>query len=435
MPKAPKDDQLILDDYSKSSEVGESIQSPVSGAFSLLSVLYGEDKLSEEEKMCDERRAVALTSWLKDIVAGETHSSSEDYQASQQPLHAIFAALSGGDVSKASTLALECGNPRLSLMLASLGTDAHAFAKSQLNSFEQSGCQSAVPVPIKRALADICSDLSVEHQRFQSDPSKYDVSWRQRFGMELSAADGTTSVSSHVKKYQAQVDDGLAPRPSPLYSKSNEDTGVSCIFWQILKHFSDCEATSLANIIDPSTHTASKHDFSSSFHLGSALASISTVSMTKHQEFLVIESLVSQLIAEGLQDWAVYACLCSIVGHGNDCAARQVLARELVNRYPSERTAIAEFVPDEWLIHSTTTFKSSLFDTKGALETCALAPVTKSGLDYVEQVRGFFLGKTPCIVHWLTAYEDFGSIFVATWQVGTPPTCESADSLSPESRG
>ncbi|EJK61940.1 hypothetical protein THAOC_17490 [Thalassiosira oceanica] len=393
LPKFPEDDQLILDDYAKSSntEVGESIQSPVSGAFSLLSVLYGEDKLSEEDKICDGRRAVALSSWLKDIVADETHSSSKDYEASQQPLHAIFAALSGGDVSKASSLALECGNPRLSLMLASLGIDAHAFAKSQLDSFELNGCQSDVPVSIIRALADICSDLSVERQRFQSDPSQYDVSWRQRFGMELSADDVANSVSSHVKKYQAQVDDGLAPRPSPLYCESNEDNDVSCIFWQILKHFSKCEGISLANIIDPSTHTALKHDFSSSFHLGSALASISTVSLTKHQEFLVIESLVSQLIAEGSQDWAVYACLCSIVGDEIDCAARKVLARKIVERYPTTSldTSIAEIVTDEWLIHSTTTFKSSLYDTKGALETCALAQqVTKSGLDYVERKAG-----------------------------------------------
>ena len=390
LPNVPKDEQLILDDYSKSSntQVGESIQSPVSGAFSLLSVLYGEDKLSEEDKICDGRRAVALSSWLKDIVAGETHSSTKDYEASQQPLHAIFAALSGGDVSKASTLALESGNPRLSLMLASLGIDAHAFAKSQLDSFEVNGSQSNVPAPVKRALAEICSDLSVEQERFQSDPSQYDVSWRQRFGMELSADGGANSVSSHVKKYQAQVDDGLAPPPSPLYCKSIEDTDVSCIFWQILKHFTECEGTSLADIIDPSTHTAFKHDFSSSFHLGSALASISTVSMTRHQEFLVIESLVSQLIAEGSQDWAVYACLCSIVGDENDCAARKVLARNIVERYPitSAKTSFGEFVPDEWLIHSTATFKSSLYDTKGALETFALAPVTKSGLEYVEQV-------------------------------------------------
>jgi len=416
LPKFPEDDELILDDYAKSSntEVGESIQSPVSGAFSLLSVLYGEDKLSEEDKICDGRRAVALSSWLKDIVADETHSSSKDYEASQQPLHAIFAALSGGDVSKASSLALECGNPRLSLMLASLGIDAHAFAKSQLDSFELNGCQSDVPVSIIRALADICSDLSVERQRFQSDPSQYDVSWRQRFGMELSADDVANSVSSHVKKYQAQVDDGLAPRPSPLYCESNEDNDVSCIFWQILKHFSKCEGISLANIIDPSTHTALKHDFSSSFHLGSALASISTVSLTKHQEFLVIESLVSQLIAEGSQDWAVYACLCSIVGDEIDCAARKVLARKIVERYPTTSldTSIAEIVPDEWLIHSTTTFKSSLYDTKGALETCALAQqVTKSGLDYVERTLVPYLllhGKSevPQLVRVLTVFRQ-----------------------------
>ena len=103
--------------------------------------------------MDESRRLQSVSSWLKGAVASDTMqaiSSSHDIYGK------IFCALSGGDSATASALALDSGNPRLSLMLANTGIQAKPFCDSQLELWNKSGAQSFTPTGSKYLLF-LCS--------------------------------------------------------------------------------------------------------------------------------------------------------------------------------------------------------------------------------------------------------------------------------------
>ena len=133
-----------LEDYSQSP----STEKIVSNSFSLLMSLYCEDKFSGGT-MDESRRLQSVSSWLKGAVASDTMqaiSSSHDIYGK------IFSALSGGDSATGSALALDSGNPRLSLMLANTAIQAKPFCDSQLELWNKSGAQSFTPTGSKYLL-------------------------------------------------------------------------------------------------------------------------------------------------------------------------------------------------------------------------------------------------------------------------------------------
>lgn len=356
LPTSKVDLVDALDDYSQSSsscQLSDSTKQTVSNAFSLLTSLYGEDGVD------DTRRLEALSAWLKGVVSSETLKDISAAESVGNTQAAIFAALAGGDTALASSIALESGNYRLSLLLANSGTQSQSLFEQQLKLWNESGAQKVVQSDLLRAFSSASGSADVEKTMFNASPTSYNIDWRRRFGMYLwSCPSNDAKVSDVVEKYNADVLNKLAPAAT---SVSGENT---CLLFKMLNHYVST-GTPLSSILAPISHTAFRHDFSSSFHIGAMLSAVSSSNMSLYTESLVVDAIASQLIAEGSWEWAVYVTLC-LLDRGNasnsTLEARRIRAKAIVSRFydPSSDTSAEnrrEFlhsigVPPAWFFES-----------------------------------------------------------------------------------
>ena len=324
-----------LEDYSKAS--ASATRQVVSNSFSLLMCLNGGDKTARDEY----RRLEAVSSWLKGVVSADTMRAISSAQSSGDIYGSIFAAFAGGDIASASSLALESGNSRLSLMLSNTGIQAQPFCKNQLKMWGESGAQPFTPTGILRLFSLASGDVDIERKMFKS--SSYDIDWRRRLGMLLwpcSHSHNEVTVSSIVKQYDCDVSAGVAPSPKPLYCADAAKATNQCVLYQLLKHHSDA-STPLMGIVSPSSHTPYFHDFSASFHLVATVTALSTSTLSHHHEDLIVDAVTYQLISEGYWEWAAYASLC-FIGSGtmsdSEAFARRQRAKNIISRFYSPST-------------------------------------------------------------------------------------------------
>jgi len=361
-----------LQDYSKttaSCPFNSATQQAVSNSFSLLVSLYCEDKASGP--VTESRRLQSVSSWLKGVVTDDTKQAISNAKSTGDVYGAIFAALSGGDAASASSLALDAGNPRLSLMLSSTSLQAQPFCRNQLEMWHESGAQPLTPNGILRIFSIASGSIDIEKEMFRSDSASYNIDWRRRFGMLMwsrsHSHDQEVTVSSIIEQYSSDISAGLAPPATPLYcdkSHARAKATNQCILYQVLNHRADTD-TPLANIISPSSHSPYFHDFSASFHLGACMTALSNSSLSYHQEDLIVDAVSSQLIGDGLWEWAVYASLCSI-GSGvmseSAAFARRLRAKNIISRFyspstdsmaGSRRTFLQNIgIPREWFVEA-----------------------------------------------------------------------------------
>lgn len=332
----------MLKEFSDSSTMCSfepSTQHSVSSTFALLSTLYGSDEVTNGE-MDESRRVESLSILFERINSDDTALAVSSAQLSGDIYGSIFAALSGGDNAKASTIALESGNPRLSLMIASSLPHARSFADAQLDCWHQSGAETHVPTGILRIFFLMSGSMAVEDQMFKSNKLSYGINWRRSFGMRLrSRYNMEHSISSFVNQYNACISSGLAPPPKPVYLDNvafneSRDANDNCIMYQVLNHYANNDRD-LYEMIAPPGHTIFRHDYSASFHLSSALVSVSDARMGFYKDSLVVDSVSSQLVTTGSWEWAVYATLCVIGGqkvsepfaHARSLQAKNIIMR------------------------------------------------------------------------------------------------------------
>ncbi|KAL7542612.1 hypothetical protein ACHAXR_011934 [Thalassiosira sp. AJA248-18] len=333
-----------LEDYSRTSaksSFNSVTQQVVSNSFSLLMCLYGEDKLARGA-VDETRRLKAVSTWLKGVVSSDTMQAISSAQSSGDLYGSIFAALSGGDLGRASSLALDSGNPRLSFMLANSGIQAQPFCNNQREMWNQSGAQPFVPTSLLRVYSLASGSVDIERSMYKSGTS-YNIDWRRRFGMFLWSASHSqdeATVSSVVKQYGSDVSAGLAPPAIPMYCGNAAKATDQCILYQVLNHYADADA-SVTHLVSPSSHSPFRHDFSASFHLGSLVTALSTSTLSLHQEDLIVDGVASQLIGEGFWEWAVYASLCFISSGAipeSSAFARRLRAKNIISRFYSPST-------------------------------------------------------------------------------------------------
>lgn len=350
----------VLDEYSQSSslcQLNDSTKQTVTNAFTLLTSLYGGDEID------DNRRLEALTSWLKAIVSDDTMTDISAAESAGKTHAAIFAALAGGDTALASSIALETGNYRLSLLLANSGTQSRPFFDQQLKMWNESGAQALVDSDLLRIFSLASGSADVEKKMFNTNAASYNIDWRRRFGMYLwsSPQGNNAKVSDAVEKYNADILAKLAPAAKPLYSSAGDS---QCVLYQILNHYIS-NGTPISSILSPISHTPYRHDFSASFHIGAALSALSPTNLSPGEEGLIVDAIASQLIAEGSWEWAVYVTLCLLDRENASesmIVARQVRAKAIVSRFynPSNDQSAKNYreflqsvgVPSAWFFES-----------------------------------------------------------------------------------
>ena len=386
----------VLEAYSLSSGMC-SLTSPtnnvVSNAFSLLVSLYGENK-TLYGVINESRRLEAVSTWLKGVVSSDTKRAIAAAQSSGDIFGSNFAALSGGDAATASSLALDSGHPRLTLILSNTGVQAQPFCHNQLEMWHSSGAQQFIPTSILRIFSLASGKIDTERKIYKSSSESYNIDWRRRFGMYLWSCshshDDQASVSSIVKRYSSDVSAGFAPPAIPVYCDNSPNATQQCILYQVLNHYDDLEMP-LADIVAPSSHSQCKHDFSSSFHLSAALTALSRSKFSHYQEHVVIDSVTSQLIGEGSWEWAVYASLCFIGKETlseSSVSARLQRAKNIIARFYAPSTdPLAESrcsfllsigIPPEWLLEAHAYRCASEGDVFGMLDKLMRFSVTDS---------------------------------------------------------
>ena len=360
-----------LAEYSESStkcKFHSTTRQSVANSFSLLATLFGENE-AIHGTVDESRRLEALSALMRRIVSNDMMQAISSAQSSGDIYGSIFAALSGGDVSRASSLALDSGNLRLSLMLANTSFQAQPFANSQLEMWQQNGAQAYTPNGILRVFSLTSGKMDVEEQIFKSNRKSYGIDWRRRFGMYIwscSHAQSNPDISSIMKQYSSDVSAGLAPPPKPCYLDGSnmlydESKPMNqCIMYQVLNHYASPNIP-LSNIIAPSSHTSSHHDYSASFHLSATMSAVSNGTLSTYQEDLVVDSVSSQLISEGYWEWAVYVALC-VIGDGavseSVAYAKRLRAKNIIMKHfsPSSDTSAGKRraflekvgIPSEW---------------------------------------------------------------------------------------
>lgn len=375
-----------LEDYHKASSMclfGSTTKKVVSNSFSLLVSLYGGGN-TPGSPVTDACRVEAVSTWLRSFVASDMIEAITAAQSSGDNFGAIFTALSGGDSERASSLALAAGCPRLSLMLANSSMRAQPFYENQLAMWHDTGAQQYTPTSILRICSIASGSIDIERQMFRTYNASYDIDWRRRFGIYLwscSHSQNQSTVSSVVNQYVSDVTAGLAPPAKPLYCEDNAVPTKECMLYQILNHYGKVDIP-LAGIIDPLSHTPFAHDFSSTFHLCATMSALVDCNLNIHQEGLITDSLASQLIGDGLWEWAVYVCLCSVGSKGvvrSSSAARMIRAKNIIMRFYSPSTdPIAESrcsflqdigIPSQWLAEARAYRLASEGDIFGMLES------------------------------------------------------------------
>lgn len=387
-----KGDASALEDYAETvvaCPVDKDTLKVVSNSFSLLICLY-------QSGVDEPRRVNAVSHWLKGVVASDV----ENAIGSSRNIHdSIFAALSGGNASLASSLALESGYSRLAVILSSTDASARSFFESQLTKWDDSSTRALAPTGILRIFSLARGSTSVEEEMFKSDITSYDVDWRRRLGMKLwSCSTSTNSVSSIVQSYSSDISAGRAPPPLPLYvgSVNPSTSSDKCVLFQLLV------GAPIADVANPSSHTSCRHDYSYSFHIAAASLSMAGLALSMHHEDLIVDSLAAQLVLEGAWEWAVYATLSNF--GGAHFTARRLRAKGIVARFysPSSDPSAASRrvfleslgVPSEWfdevgayrsgtegnvLGYIDNLFRSSLIETIHAVEKVLIPTMILAG--------------------------------------------------------
>jgi nuclear pore complex protein Nup98-Nup96 len=295
-----------------------------SQAFSLLKCLLDSGEDNDEDKslgareeasnehILEVRRIHAVTLWLVKSCSHEVDEEIKVSNARNDTCAALLAAVTGGDVEKACSVAEGLGFFQLSTMLASR-PDARNDVLRQVLNWTDSGATSIIPKELLRIYFLIGGDSKMEEDIYRKKYSPFD--WRRRLAMRLVYEASTLheNLSSLIQEYEEKFSSGVAPYPQPQYLSSSSKDEIQCVLYRLLRFGKHEFEISLREIVDPVGHTSFVHDFSLSFHLAAAISAMDCSSpLSAVEEQNLIEGYTAQLITQGNWEWAVYVSLCRL---------------------------------------------------------------------------------------------------------------------------
>jgi len=332
----------LLDDYVDAAQKVEIVayddsKNVLSRAFQLLSILYGQPTSFSEhsEKEDLRRKKEALMSWLREFLMKDLEQVCNKLCLDDKKVEAIFLCITCGDLSKAVSLAIKFGYSRLSTILAS---SSFPTLENQLEHWRSRGAMEFIPPELQRLFLLISGDLESEkiHYKFGDKKEKRTFNWEKSLLLNLLYCQNKEidSIIPAVLSYESDIKADLVPPPFCCYyhesgsstqeiydaqSDSTEDFHRNyCLLYRLLLLFAkgktkhDQSSVSVAFAVSPEGHTPFIHDFSNSFHIAAVIRALDfSLSMSKVEEDILIDSYVSELVSVGLWEWAVYVTLCT----------------------------------------------------------------------------------------------------------------------------
>jgi nuclear pore complex protein Nup98-Nup96 len=295
-------------------------------AFSLIQILFQSGSLSQRQ-ICQ-----SFSNWLRDVCSKSVEHDIYLANGTNNCYDAIFAALSGGDKMKASSLARENGLMNLSVIIANATPQSSSDLTTQINSWFECDSSQYMPPQLERVYSFLSRDLGLEENLYQSSAPNYKQSldWRRRLTMleecEIGNMEDSSDsmISSLLTRYDSDVADAKAPPANAWYiaSRSPEpheyNQEEKCTLYRIMKLFLEIETGNgknnpLSHVISPYGHTPHPHNVSHSFHLASALSALQLCCkpLSESEEYRLLETYALNLINDGKWEWAVYVILCT----------------------------------------------------------------------------------------------------------------------------
>jgi len=294
-----------------------------------------DDGESSDKTPMEARRMAAAYGLLLELCAPKVEQQTGAKQQQQQPdpLAAVFAALSGGNMGLACELAADAGWEQLALALASGAVGqpyvmqelAHVAATAHSSSSSSTGNLSSLLHPtVLRALRAAGGDGNFEDQRFRTEKDDPSLDWRQRLVLRiLQNSDGKT-LSQTLQLYERDILAGTVPFPKPDYlmgsqtasmSSPTSSDNVKSLFYRLLQFCADPTSMSASEAINPSGYTPVLHDFALSFHLLASICATKldrTSSLSEYEVEYILNGFEAQLVNQGQWEWAVFVSLCQI---------------------------------------------------------------------------------------------------------------------------
>lgn len=313
-------------------------------AFSLLSCLA---ENNNDDAQFESRQKEAV---LRFFVTACEASTSADIQSalSRGDAHeAVFAALTGGDIAKACSIAFEMGEENLAACISTFDAEGSLEIAQQVR---LAGLGKVnVPDSLLKIYKLVTGDLA----------GASNLDWMRQFCVRLmysNPRDPSYSLAKVLKQFDLDVKANLAPFPSPSYR--GVKPGVQSILYRLLWKAVE-PTTTVESVINPEGSSSNVHDYRLAFSLASCLASSSGTALSAVSAEKVINNLVGQLPAS---EWhyAVYAYLVNLTGEDSSAASdatKRTKSKALVlrnyhlddPRCEERRNFLVELVPKEWL--------------------------------------------------------------------------------------
>jgi len=336
--KATSEENLMSDRaFSLLSCLQASSESSNSGTGGSAMVLY-DGKASTNG---DRRKREAISRWLVNSCERDVDREIEVAKQRDDTHSAVFAALSGGDLEKASDIAMSMGDVHLAVLLAS-GVEGQRDITEQLRVWQESGSTTDLPHQLMRIYRLIGGDMKGEGKLCKTGESLLD--WRRHLTMRVTTGSMEQGIAEILRNYNTDVAAGVAPYPHPRYvSLGGSNAVVQCVLYRLLRLLEEPQQVPLLEIVDPLGHGKFAHDYSFSFHLAAVLTAMGICpSLSEYDEFRLAESYIAQLVSHGKWDWAVYVSLCSSGNESRESSQRKLSrSKDLVlqNFSPDDRRA------------------------------------------------------------------------------------------------
>jgi nuclear pore complex protein Nup98-Nup96 len=285
------------------------------------------------------RRVAAVREVLSEVSARDV---DKDVAKTKGNKHAaVLVACSGGDWDKACTLAIEMGCWQLASLLS---TDSgRNDVAAQVRLLADRGDWKRVAPEALQCLCSLSGDLAVDDSLYEKKARRLD--WRRRLAMRLHQ-EPNASLSKLVDAYENDLKSKKVPFPSSLHSN-----GERSVLYQIIRAFANPESLQIAEVVDPKGMCV--HDYSGPFHLATVMvASNQFPSFDVTQREYLLSSYETQLVNQGLWEWAVYVALFSLgpssfvsnEDETNEAKARR--AKDLVMRFYDSDNPLCSYYLD-----------------------------------------------------------------------------------------
>lgn len=343
-------------------------------SYTLLSTLYGQETDAFEKSetyllpvradqtsnslLQRERRREGLIHWLRDACAYNVQQEiTAVRERSSDASAAIFVALSGGDIHLACSLATENGFLRLSTLLSMFdsGFEFRDLMRQQIEYWKASGFDNYVSDYTNRIYYLLSGALDIERTCY------YSLDWRRRLCLHIVFSSGVdVTVKDAVREFDVDVRAEQAPAPLPRYAenikKDLAGTSQRCILYNLLCMHADGGQYAdvgipLVSTLCPLAYSASRHDYSLSFHLNECIQALRCAPpLSSFELFILKESFCAQLLCAGLWHWAVYVMLCDGEDMENHeyavIAAKNLVLRNFQETHESKEREKRSFLED-----------------------------------------------------------------------------------------